>query len=119
MFCSHIRESECLSGGKGNVVHASERSRPGTIFDLLTHTMRTGFDKWPWPRWWRTFADMNPQIVYLRRDDDPAIPAELADDALAGDALKALKSQVRGFRPVAACLTAGDVVPDGAESMAG
>jgi len=43
----------------------------------------------------------------------------LADDALAGDALKALKTQVRGFRPVAACLTAGDVVPDAAESMAG
>ena len=100
-------------------MHASERSKPGTIFDLLTHTVRTGFDKWPWPRWWRPFVDVTPQIVYLRRDDDPAAPAKLADDALADDALKALRVPVRGFRPVVVRLKAEHVVPDGAESAAG
>ena len=101
------------------MVHASERSRPGTILDLLTHTVRTGFDKWPWPRWWRPFIDISPQIVYLRRDDDPAIPAQLADDALADYALKALRAPVRGFRPVVTRLKGEHVDPDGAESMAG
>jgi hypothetical protein len=106
------------------VVHASERSKPGTIFDLLAHTVRTGFDKWPWPRWWRPFVDVNPQIVYLRRYDDPAIPAKsagagLADDALADDALNALRVTVRGFHPIVVGLKAEHVVPSHAGSTAG
>jgi hypothetical protein len=106
------------------VVHASERSEPGTIFDLLAHTVRTGFDKWPWPRWWRPFVDTTPQIVYLRRNDDPAVPANPADaapadDALADDALNALRVPVRGFHPIVVRLKSEHIVPDGPEAAAG
>lgn len=105
-------------------MHASGRSEPGTIFDLLTHTVRTGFDKWPWPRWWRPFVDTSPQIVYLRRNDDPAVPANPADaapadDALADDALNTLRVPVRGFHPIVVRLKSEHIVPDGAEAMAG
>jgi hypothetical protein len=101
------------------MVHASERSKPGTIFDLLAHTVRTGIDKWPWPRWWRPFPDVNPQIVYLRRYDDPAIPVKSADDGLADDALNTLRVTVRGFHPVVVGLKAEHVVSSRAESTAG
>jgi hypothetical protein len=105
---------------QGDVVHASEGSEPGTIFDLLAHTVRTGFDKWPW----RPFVDTTPQIVYLRRNDDPAVPANpadatSADDALADDALNALKVPVRGFHPIVVRLKSEHIVPDGAEATAG